>query len=108
MLLKIQLKLKSIIFNRVILLNTRSLHTSRCLLHANPTEIKKTSVVADDTKIFDGIKGKTINYKPLDLSFENSEIAFKSKTNLELLRGLIVFYLCSIKYVVDNQVQVSL
>jgi hypothetical protein len=46
------------------------------------------------------------NNHKLDLKFENSEIAFKSKSALQLLRGLLVFQLCSIKPLVDNQNQV--
>ena len=39
----------------------------------------------------------------LDLSFEDSKTAFKAKSNLDLLRGYIVFQLCSIQFLVDNQ-----
>lgn len=41
--------------------------------------------------------------KRIDLSFEDSEAAFKSKTNFELLRGFLVFQLCGIKFLLDNQ-----
>lgn len=39
----------------------------------------------------------------LDLTFEDSKTAFKSKTNLQLLRGYLVFQLCSFNILVDNQ-----
>jgi proline dehydrogenase len=39
----------------------------------------------------------------LDLTFEDSKTAFKAKSNLDLLRGYIVFQLCSFKFLVDNQ-----
>lgn len=39
----------------------------------------------------------------LDLSFEDSKTAFRAKTNLDLLRGYIVFQLCSVRFLVDNQ-----
>lgn len=39
----------------------------------------------------------------LDLSFEDSKTAFKSKSNFELLRGFLVFQLCSINFLLDNQ-----
>ena len=38
-----------------------------------------------------------------DLNFEDAKTAYKSKSNLELLRALAVFQLCSIDYLVDNQ-----
>lgn len=43
------------------------------------------------------------NNQKLDLKFENSEVAFKSKSTLQLLRGLLVFQLCGIRTLVDNQ-----
>ncbi|XP_042887856.1 proline dehydrogenase 1, mitochondrial-like isoform X1 [Penaeus japonicus] len=39
---------------------------------------------------------------PLDLTFCDYRNAFKSKTNFELLRGLLVFHLCTIKPLVEN------
>ncbi|ROT79822.1 proline dehydrogenase isoform 2 [Penaeus vannamei] len=39
---------------------------------------------------------------PLDLTFCDYRNAFKSKTNSELLRALLVFHLCSIQPLVDN------
>ena len=47
------------------------------------------------------------NNLKLDLKFENREIAFISKSTLEVLRGLIVFQICSIKPLVDNQNKVK-
>ena len=48
------------------------------------------------------------NNKPkLDLTFEDSKTAFKSKTTLELMRGLLVFQLCSINFLIENQKSVS-
>ena len=38
-----------------------------------------------------------------DLNFEDAKTAYKSKSNLELLRAYMVFQLCSIDYLVDNQ-----
>jgi hypothetical protein len=43
------------------------------------------------------------NKPKLDLTFEDSKTAFKSKTTLELMRGLLVFQLCSINLLIDNQ-----
>jgi hypothetical protein len=50
---------------------------------------------------------KKTNNKKFEINFENSEIAFKSKSNLDLLRGLLVFQLCSLNILVDNQHLVS-
>ena len=47
------------------------------------------------------------NRRKIDLSFEDSETAFKSKSNLQLLRGYLVFQLCSINFLVENQKTVS-
>ncbi|CAI5448104.1 unnamed protein product [Caenorhabditis angaria] len=41
-------------------------------------------------------------YNRLDLSFENTKEAFKSKTNSELVRALVVLRLCGIKFLVDQ------
>lgn len=38
-----------------------------------------------------------------DLSFEDAQTAFKSKSSLELLRGYLVFQLCSLNFLIDNQ-----
>jgi proline dehydrogenase len=39
----------------------------------------------------------------LDLTFEDSKTAFKSKSNFQLLRGYLVFQLCSLNFLIDNQ-----
>ncbi|CAB3406802.1 unnamed protein product [Caenorhabditis bovis] len=41
-------------------------------------------------------------YNRLDLSFKNTKEAFKSKSNTELVRALVVLRLCGIKPLVDN------
>lgn len=43
----------------------------------------------------------------LDLTFEDSKTAFKAKSTLELLRGYLVFQLCSIGFIIENQKTVS-
>lgn len=43
---------------------------------------------------------------PLDLTFCDYRNAFKSKTNSELLRAMLVFHLCSIQPLVDNNAKV--
>jgi proline dehydrogenase len=44
---------------------------------------------------------------PLDLSFDNAEAAFRSKTTLQVLRAYLVFTLCSSNYLVENNMKVS-
>jgi hypothetical protein len=43
------------------------------------------------------------NGRKLDLTFEDSQTAFKSKSTLQLLRGYLVFQLCSSSLLVNNQ-----
>ena len=43
----------------------------------------------------------------LDLTFEDNKTAFKSKSSMELLRGYLVFQLCSVNFIVQNQKMVS-
>ncbi|XP_046655257.1 proline dehydrogenase 1, mitochondrial-like isoform X2 [Daphnia pulicaria] len=42
---------------------------------------------------------------PLDLSFDNAEAAFRSKTTLQVLRAYLVFTLCSSNYLVENNMK---
>lgn len=49
---------------------------------------------------------RTPKRDPLDVSFANPEAAFKSKTTWEVLRALIVYQMCSIQYLVDNNMKV--
>lgn len=52
--------------------------------------------------------GKGVSPKdPLDLSFNNPNAAFKSKTTFELVRAYVVYLLCSSTYLVDNNLKVS-
>ena len=43
---------------------------------------------------------------PLDLSFNNAEAAFRSKSTLQVLRAYLVFTLCSSNYLVENNMKV--
>ena len=43
---------------------------------------------------------------PLDMTFLNHEAAFKSKSTLHIVRGLIVYQLCSIGFLVENNEKV--
>ncbi len=44
----------------------------------------------------------------LDTKFETTDVAYRVKSNSELIRGLVVFSLCSVNYFVDNQIVVSI
>ena len=44
---------------------------------------------------------------PLDLKFNDPVAAFKSKTMTELIRAYVVYQLCSIEYLVENNMKVS-
>lgn len=55
----------------------------------------------------DSIEDLNTKNKKIEINFNNSEIAFKSKSNLDLMRGLLVFQLCSLNVLVDNQHLVS-
>lgn len=46
-------------------------------------------------------------YPSLDTKFNQHEIAYRYRRNLELLRGYIVYRLFSIDLLVDNQEKVS-
>lgn len=44
---------------------------------------------------------------PLDITFEDAKAAFKSKTNLELIRAYVVYTLCSFESLVTHNMKVS-
>lgn len=43
----------------------------------------------------------------LDITFEDSKAAFKSKTTWELIRAYIVYMICSSNYIVENNLKVN-
>lgn len=43
----------------------------------------------------------------LDVSFNNPEAAFKSKTTWELVRAYLVYMICSSGYIVENNLKVT-
>lgn len=43
---------------------------------------------------------------PLDLKFNDPIAAFKSKTTMELMRAYVVYQMCSIEYIVENNMTV--
>ncbi len=78
-------------------------------IHSNVKRTKATVAVPIDiiNEWEKGANTKDPCYETVDLSFENSTEAYKSKTNYELLRSLLVFNLCSIRPLVDNNKAVS-
>lgn len=69
----------------------------------------KSSAAATASNIIQDSKTATAPSQkdPLDITFEDAKAAFKSKTNWELIRGYIVYTLCSFEYLVDNNMKVS-
>lgn len=45
---------------------------------------------------------------PLDITFENAEAAFKSKTFMELIRAYFVYTVCSSETMVENNMKVRI
>ena len=45
---------------------------------------------------------------PLDLKFNDPVASFKSKTTMELFRAYVVYQLCSVEYLVENNTKVIL
>jgi len=45
---------------------------------------------------------------PLDLKFNDPIAAFKSKTTMELMRAYVVYQICSIEYIVENNMKVRI
>ena len=67
--------------------------------------------IAAATSSINKITGDEVNnsnLERLDTKFENAEIAFKSKTTGDLIRGWLVFQLCSISPLVNNQQKVCI
>lgn len=86
----------AIVFNN--LQNTRICESQRAV-----KSTAANAIVQDNAATTVGTPGKD----PLDITFEDAKAAFKSKTNWELIRAYIVYQLCSIEYLVDNNMQVS-
>ena len=64
---------------------------------------KRQSDISNESKITAPSLGRR---DPLDVSFENAEAAFRSKTTLQVLRAYLVFTLCSSNYLVENNMKV--
>lgn len=67
---------------------------------------KRQSDISDDRKTAIPLSASLGRRDPLDLSFDNAEAAFRSKTSLQILRAYLVFTLCSSNYLVENNMKV--
>lgn len=65
---------------------------------------KRQSDISNDSKT--AVPSDSKRRDPLDLSFNNAEAAFRSKTTLQVLRAYLVFTLCSSNYLVENNMKV--
>ncbi|KAK7088799.1 proline dehydrogenase 1, mitochondrial-like isoform X2 [Littorina saxatilis] len=80
------------------------LHTTACMSTQPSSHGSGASFKDLDDKIV--INEPTPRIHPeLDLSFNNAQEAYKSKRTSQLLRALLVFNLCSINVLVENQKQ---
>uniref|UniRef100_A0A336KRJ7 Proline dehydrogenase n=1 Tax=Culicoides sonorensis TaxID=179676 RepID=A0A336KRJ7_CULSO len=52
------------------------------------------------------LSSKPIRRDKLDLTFNDNIAAFKSKTTLELIRGLFVYSMCSFDFIVQNNMKI--
>lgn len=76
----------------------------------NVNQIVLKSSAASSTTIVDSKSSASVNNPPrdpLDITFEDAKAAFKSKTNLELIRAYVVYTLCSFETLVENNMKVS-
>jgi hypothetical protein len=81
--------------------NNRKISIYSPLCNVDQTEKQRQFAVTNE------IKQETINNRTvLDTKFESTDIAYGSKTNSDLLRGLFVFNMCSIDYFINNQIKV--
>ncbi|KZS08064.1 Proline dehydrogenase 1, mitochondrial [Daphnia magna] len=66
---------------------------------------KRQTDISDDGKTAVPSSASIGRRDPLDLSFDNAEAAFRSKTTLQILRAYLVFTLCSSNYLVENNMK---
>jgi len=69
--------------------------------------IDETTPTTDGKSTFSSLKIYDQAREKIDTTFENAKSAYTSKTNFELLRGYIVFQMCSVKPLVNNNKQVD-
>ncbi|MFH4979261.1 hypothetical protein AB6A40_005970 [Gnathostoma spinigerum] len=90
---------------RKILLQTNTLHSETLKKRLLSNVVLKECKVDSNSKSRNSV-GNTVHR--VDLSFENAQEAFKSKSNFELLRGIIVLRLCSLDFLVKNNASIMM
>lgn len=86
-------------------LNNKNNPLTNALLirHTSTTKTQKNTFSLSDT----GISGFEKIGQKLDLTFNDSKTAYQAKSNFELIRGYLVFQLCGLKFLLQNQKMVS-
>ena len=82
---------------------TRSTSTST----PSPTSAAAAASVANCSKNNNKVESAP-RRDQLDLTFNNAEAAFKSKSTAQILRAYLVFTLCSSNYLVNNNMKVTI
>ena len=91
--------------NRYLL---HSIYRNKASAVAEAIDIEKETKNASEHTIMHDKDFADPAYKQIDLSFTNAKEAYKSKTNLQLLRSLFVFDMCSIPVFVNKNKEVNL
>lgn len=80
--------------------------SSRSALARNDVQVIGLPEVAAVNQVFSRFYSTPKD--PLDTTFNNAKDSFKSKTTWELVRGYLVYTICSSQYLVDNNLKVIL
>lgn len=89
--------------NRLRSLGLRSLKNGR--LYVLPSQLRSKAFMSSN--IPRAASATTSKKDNLDITFNDHVAAFKSKTTLELARGYFVYSLCSVNFLVENNMKVS-
>lgn len=68
----------------------------------------QTSEITTSTPGTHTATSKNRQIDPLDLKFNDPVASFKSKTNTELIRAYVVYQLCSVQFLVENNMKVTI
>lgn len=91
-----------------LILSSKHANKTKSILYNNTQQVRLTSTTSKKGNViafndFREFPQELEANKTIDLSFNDSKAAFKSKSNFELIRGYLVFQLCGIKFLLDNQ-----
>uniref|UniRef100_A0A914YTR0 Proline dehydrogenase n=1 Tax=Panagrolaimus superbus TaxID=310955 RepID=A0A914YTR0_9BILA len=87
------------------LIHRQNHNSSQTFLKSHNSPLSRASVVSVASSVTPStevIQEVDKCYNKLDLTFENAREAFKSKTNFELFRALLVLRLCSVDFLVQQ------